>query len=430
MRARAYAQDGLTGLLEAYGRSPEQLQSLSVTATIVPLDSIGTLNDDQPVATRARQPQRHHEHRHRRGPARDVRDAVGGRDAGRLSGAREGDRRLGDRRGPDARAGGRRRIQARLAAATAGARPARVRRDVLDGDFVRAARAALRASTTPAAVRATKGFDLFAQGDYGSAAAELGEALKLDQTSAATAFVLGWAYEEAGRPPRGDRGVARGRDDRSQDAAGAPRAGGRLHADVRTGAGGTSGARGPDRHARIAGAPGQARANPGEIVDHDDLLTLGLALMQTPSAKTAQVSAPAQVTTIDTGKLKGEPTQLAWSPDGDEAVPADVGPGFRRHDEEPPFLRHVRRGRQAVAGRRAARLGRRGTWAWKSGQFAPGSTTYGVDLKEEQRTAIATAAPMGGSLARGAPDSGRHRHDRRTMWRCGRNSSRSSASSR
>src|SRR5207249_4332770 len=106
VRARAYAMDGLSGMLEAYGRSPEQLQALSVTATIVPVGA------GQPVAT---------------------------------------------------------------------------------------ARAALRASTTPAAMRATKGFDLFARGDYGSAAAELGEALKLDQTNAATAFVLGWAYEEAGR---------------------------------------------------------------------------------------------------------------------------------------------------------------------------------------------------------------------------------------
>jgi Tfp pilus assembly protein PilF len=70
--------------------------------------------------------------------------------------------------------------------------------EILSGDFVRGARAALRASTTAAAVRATRGFDLFAQADYSAAATELGEALKLDQTSAATAFVLGWAHEEAG----------------------------------------------------------------------------------------------------------------------------------------------------------------------------------------------------------------------------------------
>jgi tetratricopeptide (TPR) repeat protein len=71
-------------------------------------------------------------------------------------------------------------------------------RNVLDSDFVRGARATLRASTAPAAIHATKGFDFFARTDYGSAAAELAEALRLDQTNAAIAFTLGWAYQEAG----------------------------------------------------------------------------------------------------------------------------------------------------------------------------------------------------------------------------------------
>src|SRR5450756_1731115 len=39
VRARAYARDGLSGLLEAYGRSPEQLQTLTVTAALVPVGS-------------------------------------------------------------------------------------------------------------------------------------------------------------------------------------------------------------------------------------------------------------------------------------------------------------------------------------------------------------------------------------------------------
>ena len=144
------------------------------------------------------------EHRHRRDPARHVRPAVDRDQSGRLPGARQGDRGFGNRRRSDARAGGRRRIDARLRScerrgASPELQPAFRPQDVLNGDFVRSARAALRASTTPAALRATRGFELFAQEDYGSAAAELGEALKLDQTSAATAFVLGWAYEEAGR---------------------------------------------------------------------------------------------------------------------------------------------------------------------------------------------------------------------------------------
>ena len=71
--------------------------------------------------------------------------------------------------------------------------------DVLNGDFIRSARAALGRSTAPPAVHATKGFELFATADYGAAAAELREALRLDQANAAVAFVLGWAYQEAGQ---------------------------------------------------------------------------------------------------------------------------------------------------------------------------------------------------------------------------------------
>jgi len=70
--------------------------------------------------------------------------------------------------------------------------------DILAGDFVRSARAAFRAAATPVASHATKGFDLFAAGEYAAAAAELSQAMRLDQTSAPVAFVLGWAYEGTG----------------------------------------------------------------------------------------------------------------------------------------------------------------------------------------------------------------------------------------
>jgi tetratricopeptide (TPR) repeat protein len=70
--------------------------------------------------------------------------------------------------------------------------------EILSGDFVRGARASLKASAAPAALRATKGFDLFAEGEYRGAAVELSEALRLDQGNAAIAFVLGWAYEATG----------------------------------------------------------------------------------------------------------------------------------------------------------------------------------------------------------------------------------------
>jgi len=196
VRASAYVQDGLTGLLEAYGRSAEQLQSLSVTAAIVPLDSIGTLNDDQPVATV----------RASLGDVMSTGTGVTRRATFAMPltnvvpGAYQA--RVQVTAGSETVADLTRELNV-----VAGTRPlpppveppAFRPQDVLDSDFVRSARAALRASTAPAAVRATRGFELFAQGDYGSAAAELAEALKLDQASATTAFVLGWAYEEAGR---------------------------------------------------------------------------------------------------------------------------------------------------------------------------------------------------------------------------------------
>jgi VWFA-related protein len=192
VRARAYAQDGLTGLLETYGRSPDQLRALTVTAALVPVGSGG---NDQPVATV----------RAELGETMSAGTGVIRRAtfAVPLTSVTPGAylTRVKVSAGSETVADLTRELEV-----VPGSRPLPPPpeepvfqpRDVLAGDFVRAARAAMRASTMTAAVHATKGFDLFAQGDYGGAAAELSEALKLDQTSAATAFVLGWAYEEAG----------------------------------------------------------------------------------------------------------------------------------------------------------------------------------------------------------------------------------------
>ena len=189
VRARAYAEDGLSGLIEAYGRAPEQLQALAVTAAVVPIGA------EQPIATV----------RASLGETMSAGTGVIRRAtfAVPLTGVAPGGyvARVKVVAGSETVAD-----QTRELEVVAGSRPAPVPtepsafrpEDVLDGDAVRAARAALRASAAPAATRAAKGFELFAQSDYGSAAAELAEALKLDQTSAAVAFVLGWAYEEAG----------------------------------------------------------------------------------------------------------------------------------------------------------------------------------------------------------------------------------------
>src|SRR4051794_22802531 len=207
VRARAFAQDGLSGMLEAYGRTPEQLEPLAVTMTLAAADgtSAATVNGTlgETMSTGA-------------GVTRRATFALP------LSSVAPGDYvvRVKVSSGQETVADLSREVEIApgsapvapppeaTAAITAAAtlKPA----EILSGDFVRVARSTLRgvataaAPTTPAtsaAQHATKGFDLFAQSEYAAAAAELAESMRLDQTSAAVAFVLGWAYEGTGDHP-------------------------------------------------------------------------------------------------------------------------------------------------------------------------------------------------------------------------------------
>jgi VWFA-related protein len=205
VRARAFAQDGLAGMLEAYGRSPEQLEPIAVTMTLVPAAggaSAGTVKAtlgetmstgsavlrrasfSLPLTTVA--------------PGdyvARVKVTAGQETVADLSREVEIVAGTAPAPAPPADEG----AQPAAAAARSGQTAVTLRpADILSGDFVRSARASLRADTTAAAVHATKGFDLFAQSDYVAAAAELAESLRLAQTHAAVAFVLGWAYEGAG----------------------------------------------------------------------------------------------------------------------------------------------------------------------------------------------------------------------------------------
>jgi len=118
-----------------------------------------------------------------------------------------------------------------------------------------------------------------------------------------------------------------------------------------------------------------------------------------------QISAPALVSTIDTGKLKGEPTQLAWSADGAKL--------FLQTSERDAvgMVKNHRYYVMPAAGGDPESVKTPPEWAteywtWKSNQFAPGSTSFGIQVKEDYKTISATASPMGGDLARGGVDGG------------------------
>ena len=191
VRAQVYTEHGLSGMLEAYGRSRDQLEGLAATATLVPVGSekpVATvraetdaaLSTGTAVVRRARF-------------AMPLASVAPGPYVARVK-VTSGSETIADlTRELDVLAGS---PPARAFESTAAPqiRPA----EILAGDFVRRARETLRVAATSGALRATRGFDLFASAQYREAAVELTEALKLEPSQAGIAFVLGWAHEAAG----------------------------------------------------------------------------------------------------------------------------------------------------------------------------------------------------------------------------------------
>jgi hypothetical protein len=130
------------------------------------------------------------------------------------------------------------------------------------------------------------------------------------------------------------------------------------------------------------------------------LLLIASGLLQAPSAKALTVDAPARIAEIDTGKLKGEPTELAWSEDGTKLFLQTSERDARGMVTNPRyFVMSAAEGKpEAVATKPEWESG---YWTWKSSKLAPGSKTWAIEIKEDQRMATATASPMGGSLAKG-----------------------------
>jgi dipeptidyl aminopeptidase/acylaminoacyl peptidase len=117
-------------------------------------------------------------------------------------------------------------------------------------------------------------------------------------------------------------------------------------------------------------------------------------------ARALQLAAPASVSQIDTGKLKGEPTELAWSPDGTSLF-LQTSERDRLGMIKSPryFVMSVAGGKPEPV--KAAPDWVSEYWGWKAHKSAPGAGSFAIDITEEQKTATATASPMGGALARG-----------------------------
>lgn len=133
------------------------------------------------------------------------------------------------------------------------------------------------------------------------------------------------------------------------------------------------------------------------------LTLVGAQQAQPGDVSRLALSSPALVVDLDPGRLKGSPTRMVWAPEGDvlyiQTRDKDgLGPTVRHHlvtldsrevkpiDGEPPWASKM--------------------WLLKSGQAAPWAPALRIEAREERRQIGTTAAPMGGGMARGSPDSG------------------------
>jgi VWFA-related protein len=186
VRAQAYTRDGLSGLLEIYGRAPEQLARVSVAVSLGPENGAGAQTFDATIDEPESVPG---------GAVRRARFSVPL--AGVAPGAYVARARVRD--GQEDVATVTRQLQiVEGAAPPAAAPPPADPRAVAQGAIFARAKGEWVTAAPALAAHATKGFDLFTRGDFAAAAAELEQAFDANPKSAATAFVLGWAWQGAG----------------------------------------------------------------------------------------------------------------------------------------------------------------------------------------------------------------------------------------
>jgi tetratricopeptide (TPR) repeat protein len=181
--------DGLSGVLELYGRTMGQVRDARVTVDLVPIGESATAisgtADLQEIESNST------------GVARGARIELP------LQGIAPGTyvARARVMLGPDTVTEVVREVEVRQ-----GRRPMSVDdepppfdpRDIVNGTFARQYAASLNQSASPAATEALRGLERLAARDYPAAISAFEAALKADQAPAATAFFLGWAFHAAG----------------------------------------------------------------------------------------------------------------------------------------------------------------------------------------------------------------------------------------
>ena len=134
------------------------------------------------------------------------------------------------------------------------------------------------------------------------------------------------------------------------------------------------------------------------------LIALTIATPQSARKADAMTfGAPQKIIALD--KTKGEPIQLAWSPDGAELY---IETGERSRIGTFANQKHyvLTLADQKMKSVDAPPLWATDYQAWKSNKWAPGDHAYVIDIGEDKRTQSAVSVPMGGDLAKGGGSGG------------------------
>ena len=124
-----------------------------------------------------------------------------------------------------------------------------------------------------------------------------------------------------------------------------------------------------------------------------------LAAQSPITAGSVTFGEPSKIAEIDTDRMKGQPSRLAWSPDGSQLYVQMLEGPF----QAPTKLTHhtftIKDGKKKDLQGEPEWVSP--YWTAKSGQASPDSPSFKIDLKSEVRTERTVSAPMGGELARG-----------------------------
>jgi hypothetical protein len=131
------------------------------------------------------------------------------------------------------------------------------------------------------------------------------------------------------------------------------------------------------------------------------ILTMSLAasFAQAPAGRaprTPVLSDATLIASIDTGRLKGEPTQLGWSPDGSQLYVQVAKRGADGLFTNPRFLLLSFSSSQPSPVDTAPSWASE-YWSWKSNKTGPDAGAPEIEVATEEKTASATQSSMGGS---------------------------------